>query len=432
MDQQRKRFEYKWVILAACFLMTFFALGFCSGNKGLYLSAITEALSIPRSLFSINDSFRYVSSALINLFFGTLLYKYGIRKMVAFGFIALAGSMFIYSIANDILMFYVGGTLLGVGLTFTTGTMTSSIIRRWFKKDIGKYTGIVYAANGIGGALAAQIVSPMINDSTNIFGYRNAYRLMTVILIVVGVVIVLALRERPKDNKVEVVDIKSKKKRGSSWVGIAFSQAIRRPTFYVAGLIVFLTGFMLQGINTVYAAHLKDSGLDPAYVATIASVFSLTLTFTKILVGAMYDRFGLKVVMIVCQLAGVVAFLAMIFIQSSTVGMMLAVVFALLYALSLPLETLVIPLIVNDLFGNASFDKIMGMFIAMNYTGYALGAPIINLCYDVLGSYKPAFLIYSGLMFVTLFIFQGVIKKANIEKAAIIAQQSETAGEIGD
>lgn len=423
MDLQKRKLEYKWIILAACFIMTFFALGFCSGNKGLYLSAITEALNIPRSLFSINDSFRYVSSALINLFFGSLLYKFGVRKMVAFGFITLAGSMFIYSIANDILMFYVGGTLLGVGLSFTTGTMTSSIIRRWFKKDIGKYTGIVYAANGIGGALAAQIVSPMINDQNNIFGYRNAYRLMTVILLVVGAIIVIALRERPKDETMEITDVKSKKKRGINWVGIEYKQAVRSSTFYLAGLIVFLTGFMLQGINTVYAAHLKDSGLNAAFVATIASVFSLTLTFTKILVGAMYDRFGLKIVMIVCQLAGVVGFIAMIFIQSSMTGMVLAVIFALLYALSLPLETLVIPLIVNDLFGNASFDKIMGMFIAMNYTGYALGAPIINLCFDTLGSYKPAFLIYSALMLITMIVFQRVLNKATKQRNALIAKQ---------
>ena len=424
MDLQKRKFEYKWVILASCFLMTFFALGFCSGNKGLYLSAITEALHIPRSLFSINDSFRYVSSALINLFFGTLLYKYGIRKMVAFGFISLAASMFLYSVASNILMFYLGGILLGVGLTFTTGTMTSSIIRRWFKKDIGKYTGIVYAANGIGGALAAQIVSPMINDPNNIFGYRNAYRLMALILIIVGTIIVICLRERPKDDKVEVVELKTKKRRGSGWVGIEYKQAIRRPAFYLAGLVVFLTGFMLQGINTVYAAHLKDSGLDPAYVATIASIFSLTLTFTKILVGAMYDRFGLKVVMMVCQLAGVVAFVAMIFIHSSMTGMVLAVIFALLYALSLPLETLVIPLIINDLFGNASFDKIMGIFIAMNYTGYALGAPIINLCFDKLGSYKPAFIIYSALMLITCIGFRFVINSAHRDKEKIIAQQT--------
>ncbi len=426
MDLRKRKLEYKWVILAACFLMTFFALGFCSSNKGLYLSAITEALNIPRSLFSVNDSLRYISSALINLFFGTLLYKYGVRKMVTFGFLALAGSMFLYATADNIFVFYIGGLLLGVGLTFTTGTMTSSIIRRWFKKDIGKYTGIVYAANGIGGALAAQIVSPMINDTPTAFGYRNAYSTVGIIMLVTGIIIVAALRERPKDDKVEVADVKSKKKRGSSWVGIDYKQAIKLPYFYLAGLIVFLTGFMLQGINTVYAAHLKDTGLDPGYVATVASIFSLTLTFTKVLVGALYDRTGLRTVMLICQLSGMVAFIAMIFMNGSALGMSLAMVFALLYALSLPLETLVIPLIVNDLFGNASFNKIMGLFVAMNYVGYALGAPTINLCFDFLGSYTSAFITYSVLMLVTCILFRFVIRAADKEKEKIMSLQAET------
>ena len=93
--------------------------------------------------------------------------------------------------------------------------------------------------------------------------------------------------------------------------------------------------------------------------------------------------------------------------------MVLAVVFALLYALSLPLETLVIPLIVNDLFGAVSFDKILGLFIAMNYTGYALGAPLVNLCYDILGSYKPAFALYSLLMVISCIVFCKVISQAH-------------------
>ena len=106
---EKKKFEYKWVILVVCFMMSFICLGFCSSNKSLYLGAITEALHIERGLFSINDTCRYVASALINLFFGTLVAKFGVRKLVAFGFAALIGSVMIYAYATNILVFYVGG-----------------------------------------------------------------------------------------------------------------------------------------------------------------------------------------------------------------------------------------------------------------------------------------------------------------------------------
>ena len=74
--------------------------------------------------------------------------------------------------------------------------------------------------------------------------------------------------------------------------------------------------------------------------------------------------------------------------------------------LALPLETLIIPLIVNDLFGSTSYDKILGIMVGMNYVGYALGAPLVNLCYDVLGSYKPVLLLFSALMIPIAIVFQ--------------------------
>lgn len=46
-----KRFDYKWVIIGANFLMIFTVLGFCSSSRSLYVAAITEALAMPRSIF---------------------------------------------------------------------------------------------------------------------------------------------------------------------------------------------------------------------------------------------------------------------------------------------------------------------------------------------------------------------------------------------
>lgn len=415
----KKRIDYKWIILGCCFLMNFVCLGFCSGNKGLYLTAITEALGIKRSLLSINDSCRYIATALLNLVFGLVIYRFGIRKTVAFGFAMLIASSLIYASADTVFGFCIGGTLLGVGLVFASSTIASSIVRRWFKKDIGKYTGIVFAANGIGGAVAAQIASPMINEEGNPFGYRTSYIVVAAILFVVGVLVVALLRERPKNDTITLETVQKKKARGINWSGIDFQTVKRRPYFYVTAGCVLLTGFILQGITGVYAAHMKDVGLDAGFVATIVSVFSLALTATKILVGAMYDRFGLRVVMIMCHVATVVAFLLMVFMSGSGLGMVLAVAFAILYAVALPLETLVVPLIANDLFGTASYDKVLGILYAMNYTGFALGSPITNICYDVFGSYKPVLLIFSALMIPISIVFQFVINSAHKERKVL-------------
>ena len=429
MPSKERKFDYKWIILAICVLMIFVCLGFCSSTKSLYLAPITEHLGIPRSLFSINESFRFVTSAIINLFFGTLLYKYGIRKMTAFGFMALIASTLTSAFAKDIYVFYIGGVLMGIGLAFTTTTMASSVIRRWFHKDIGKYTGIVFAANGVGGALAAQVLNPLISSKSgytlfghHFQGYQTSYMLVAVLLAVFGTLIVILLRD-PKERTIDPAPSAQKKKaRGTTWIGINFDTAKRSSYFYITILVVFLTGFALQGIYGIYKTHMSDIGMDEAYITNIVSLFNLLLTVTKILLGAIYDRYNLRRFMLLCQGASVISFVILAILTASTLGNLLAFVFALLFSLALPLETLAIPLIANDLFGNKDYDRILGLLIAANYAGYALGGPFINLFADFGMGYTPGLLILSVVMACAAVIMQMAINKAWKVKDKVIAE----------
>ena len=426
MQLKKQKLDYKWVILVVCFLMVFVCLGFCSSTKSLYLGAITKHLNIPRSLFSISDSCRFVASAIINLFFGTLIYKFGVRRMAAVGFLALIASTLIYAFSKSIYVFYVGGALLGVGVTFTSTTMASAVIRRWFDKDIGKYTGIVLAANGVGGAVAAQIVDPIINNESGYYllgqhfqGYQISYFLVAVLLAAFGTTVVLLLRV-PENAPAAPVQ-KKKAARGSTWVGIDYTTAKKSSYFYIAILVVFLTGFSVQGVYGTYKVHMTDIGMDKTYITNIFSFFSLLLTISKILVGIIYDRFNLRRVMIICQGAAVLAFIILATLTANTLGNMMAVVFALIFALALPLETLVVPLIANDLFGNKDYDKVLGFLIAANYAGCALSGPFINIFADLGFGYKPGLLILSGVMAMALLIMQFAINKAWKKKNEVIA-----------
>ncbi len=421
---KKNKFSYQWVIIVTCFLMEFVALGFCSSNKSLYLGAITEALDIPRSLFSINDSIRFLTTAVINLFFGALVNKLGSRKMVAIGFLALIGSTQIYAHAENVFVFYIGGCLLGMGLAFCTTTMIGSIIRRWVKENTGTILGFVLAANGLGGALAAQIVTPIIYEEGNPFGYRNAYNLVTAILIVTGIIAVVFLRNQPKDEEATPHVAHKKKPRGGGWVGMDYAAARKQPFFYAALVGIFLTGMVLQGVNGASAAHMKDVGLDPSYVATVLTVHSLALMAFKFLIGVSYDKFGLRFTMIVCDIAALVVMAFLALVTNSPEGRVLAMAYGVFSSLALPLETIMLSLITTDLFGNKSFDKILGIVAALNTAGYAVGAPMMNWCYDLFGTYVPFIWACVGIMAVVTVMYQFVISSAARERKKILAAET--------
>lgn len=421
---EKKKFDYKWVIVAVCFLMVFTCLGFCSSNKGRYLGPITEALRIKRSAFSINDTFRFGVSALVNLFFGALVAKFGVRKMVGFGFLCLIASVLIYANAEVIYVFYVGGALLGMGLAFTTTAVASILVKRWFTGNTGTVLGVVLAANGLGGALAAQIVGPIIDSG--VFGYRKAYTLVALILAVVGTLAVLLIRDKPKDFQGELIVKNKKKARGGGWVGIEFQDAKKVGYFIPACIGIFLTGMVLSGVNGIGSTHMKnDMGLAGGYVDTVMSVHSLVLMGTKMLAGVIYDKKGLRTMMIMCNGVGVVAMITLAFVAPTPMGMVLAMIWGVTSSIALPMETIGVTLVASDLFGNKCFDQMLGIMLALNHAGYAVGSIVVNGLYDLCGNtYYYAILLFAAVLAAVTVMYQFIInaahkKRKQVEEAAV-------------
>lgn len=424
IDLKKIKFNYSWVIMGISALMICIVLGFCSSTKSLYVKAVTEALGIPRSAFSINDSIRFIGTAIINLFFGTLVAKFGPKKLISAGIALIICSCFVYSFAESIFVYYIGGLLLGIGFSWTSTTMVGYVVNIWCKESKGTIMGAVLACNGIGGAIAAQILSPIINSGAE--SYRTAYRVAGILLIVILVLVLVFFRDKPKGVE-DLPEVQKKKAKGDSWEGIEFSELIRKPYFYLSLVCIFLTGMVLQGIGGIATPFMYDKGIDVEYVATVVSVHSITLTCFKFLTGFIFDKAGIRVTSNMCMLAVIAAFTALLLCDNSLGGKILAMVYSTFSSLALPLETIMLPLYVSYFFGQKSFGKVLGIFVAVNTAGYAVGAPLSNLAFDLTGSYNLS--LYVGLALISLVIAGTniVVSAANKERTEVMAANSKTA-----
>ncbi|MBQ2696061.1 MAG: MFS transporter [Clostridia bacterium] len=425
---QTRKFDYTWIIIGVCFLMVMISLGFCSSGRTLYLTAITGALGISRGAFALNDTFRYVTTTIVNLYFGRLVYRFGTKKLICTGFVCLIAFALLNTIATNVYMFYFASILLGLGLSWTGTTMVGAIINRWCTKNKGTITGATLAANGIGGAIAVQILSPIIFQEGNPFGYRTSYLLVSAILAVTLVLIVVFYREKPKgcaesDN---VVPAKKRRARGTGWVGMEYGEAIRKPYFYVALLSMFLTGMALQGLSGIAVPHMYDIGLDIGFVALLTSITSVVLTGSKFVTGFLYDRFGMRISMNICFVCSFVSLFGLIALTNSPTGQVVAFVRGIAGAFALPLETVMLPLFASELFGNKAFEKVVGVFVSASCAGFALGSPFGNFCFDIFGDYTIAFLIFGVMMIFVTVSMQFVLSTANRDRKKIVNTQNET------
>ena len=417
VDIQKKKFDYNVVIIILCFMSVLFGLGLW-GTKSYFIKPITEALNVSRSTYSLVDTLRYIFSATVSIIFGLLIGKFSTKLLLSVGFVCMTAAALIYSFAMHIAYFYIGGALLGIGLGLSSTTMIGYIVNLSCNKNRGTIMGIVLAANGIGGALGVQIVSPIIESS--VFGYQTAYRVMACVFLAMLVILSIFYRE---PHKPEGFVHSKKKARGTGWVGIEFNQAKKTSYFYGACACIFFTGLCLQGIGTCKIPHMQDVGLDKAFVASIGTISSLLLTCSKLVNGFMYDRLGLRITITIDCVSSVIFMTMLFLITNSTFGMVLCVLITIFYAVALPLETVMLPIYANDLFGDKSYAKILGIFSALNQLGYALGSFVVNGLFDIFGTYKVALVVCGIIMTAIVITLQFIITKANkVKKQVLLAQ----------
>ncbi len=432
-----KKIYYGWWIVAVCFLMIFVTLGFGSYGKATYLKAICDDLGYDRSAFSINDSLRYIGTGLLSFVFGKLVFKLKPGRMIALGFLFLISAFAVYCVAAELWHFYVGGVLLGAGFAWTGTAIVGYIMENWFPSNKGTIMGIILAANGIGGALSELIINPIVMDfdkvvSGNGFlakilkflsyltginvGWRLGYLITAILCAITAVIVISVIRAHPADKGIEPISFGKAKteKKGTAWEGYELKVLLRKPYFYMSAICVFVFGFVLQSSSGIAKPHMQDYGFSTENLTMLFAFSALILTCSKIFVGFLFDKRGITAVIIFSGTCAVISTLCLSLITS--VAMLPAWIYSILNPLALPLETIAIPLLVSQMFGQKAYSSILGYYLAINMLGYATGAPIINLFYDFFGSYNGILAVQTVAVLLTTVVSVISVHLANKDK----------------
>ncbi len=387
--KDRKTFgeRYKWVIAGVCLLVLFVGLGFCSSAKNAYIAPITNALHLSRTAFGLNETFRYATTAFIMLFFQRLINRFGTKKLILAGLAAYIISALLNAYATALWMFYLSGIFLGIGVALAASTMASVIVNKWFTKNKGTILGILLSANAAGSAVAISMFTPIIYENGNPFGYRNAYLLTAVAVAVVFVITLFLYKE--KNDEISGGTEKKNAKRASDWEGFEYEDLRKNPAYYA--VIISLSIYALVSVSSISAPHFTDIGFEPEFVALLLSISSIGLAVAKVIVGILYDRYGLKLSVNICLFSALAAKLMLLVANVSATGKVLAISYSVLISIATPLETVMISIVTMDLFGQKSFNKTLSITTALFTVGHAINSPLLSLAHDFADSYMISF-----------------------------------------
>lgn len=435
LQKKKFTFSYHWIIFIVGFLMVFFGLGFGSSTRGTYKTAITADMEAGLQnifYYGFSDTFRYLTTAVLNIFFGTLVAKFGARKLIGAGFLSLTLSCVVCAFATQYWHLYVGAVLLGIGFAWTTTTIVGIIVEKWFTNSKGSIMGIILAANGLGAFLSEAIITPMCIKEDGL-GWRSAYLVTAALFVCVGLLAVVLVRNKPSDIGLVPLgqDAVAKKKRGADWVGYEMSDILKKPHFYICAICIYLTGMILQSMNGLSKPHIfsvvgrTDSTIN--WVTVVFMVHSLVLMISKIMAGFSFDKMGIRFTFGYCSIFCIIALLSLILMTPE--NRWFAWIYSVCSSIALPLETILIPLLVSEIFGKKCHAKIMGYYLGINFFGYASGGPLADFFKQNFASYNGILAAFCVLMLITAIIIQTTFVFAKKDQVAFLTRLDESSEE---
>lgn len=387
--------HYHWIVAVVLLLLMAIRGGTANNLSGLHLLPVTEALDITRSQFSFAVSASWFAAMLAVMSSGVLACRFDYRSLLCVFMLVGTAGYVLMAVAKSYPLFFLGYTLLGLNAGICAEAGITRLVSAWFHKYRGTVLGVISSATGWGASILCIFQTAAIERST----YKASYYLVAILLAVCAVLAWTFVRSHPGKMDLlpygqgETMEYKKREHKKDHWQGLSMKQLVRRPAFYMMFAGTLISCILPNLALPVIVPHLQDRGLSVAEASGMQSVMMLCLAGAKILTGYLCDAIGARKVALLCMALDVVALLLLAF----TTGVSTALIAVILFALALPITTVVVPLLATSLFGYSAQMEYTGLFISMVSASAIISTPIPNVIFDKVGSYSPVFLVAAAL-----------------------------------
>lgn len=387
-----------WLVVLTCFLLMFFIFTTSISCMGVYIKPVSEALGITRTAFSMTITIGSFAMMISAVFAGKLMAKGNIKYLLLAGVVMSAGSMFLYSFAQRIKLFYFGAALMGCAVSLTCNIPISVLIKEWFS---GKNEGLALSIAFIGSGAGAMVLTPLYSYIVENIGWRYSFRFAALSMVIILIpAVMLFIRQNPREEFHNEMSVDSKK--------LMLADMLKMPAtwFVIIGFVIISLANMVilnQGIP-----YWTDNGFAPADAAKLISVASGLLILGKLMVGKLIDKTGARIAAIICAFALSLS-TASLWLAGITGNPVFVIIFIAGYAVGAAAATVVMPTVISYMYGNCDFGAIMGVFSMTGGVGGMIQV-IFSAIYEATGNYSYAWGMVIGLCAIMILLISLFVK----------------------
>ncbi len=361
---------------------------------GVFFSPVLEEFGWTRAATSGGFSLTWVFTGLLSILVGRLTDKFGPRLIMTIaGFLVGLGYLFMSRLSSlwQLYLFY---GVISIGMSAVL-VPTLSTVARWFVKMRAFMTGIVLAGTGI----ALMVIVPAANQAILNYGWRTAYLMVGMVVIVVVIAAQFLRRDPYQLGKLpygcdETITAAS----GAGTDGLFFREALWSHQVWLISLVYFCTYFIYNILLVHTVIYATGKGISSVKaVAIIVSLGGAGIA-GRMLMGIFADRIGNKRTMLLGAGLMILTLFWLLMARDLWMLFLFGVVFGFGHGGMATMES---P-IVAHVFGMRSHGAILGLVFFSDTVGGAMGPFLAGYIFDVTGSYRLAFFLCAILSVVNL------------------------------
>jgi sugar phosphate permease len=326
-------------------------------------------------------------------------------------------ALVIVSQTNSLGMFYAIFTLIALGMTAVSPTVTMTTVANWFHRRVGTATGIMHSGVGFSGLMV-----PVVVILIDTLGWRTAMVILGFCLLVVISPLTFLIRQRPEqyglspDGEPSIRTIQSDDAliEENASRDITAREAIRHRSFWHIALAMMFQIMLVNAVTTHMLPYLGSIGIVRATAGLIASAVPLSSVLGRLSFGWLSDRIARQRIMAVGYAMMSVGLLFLTLAASGNPGLL--VPFVALFSIGFGGNAIVRAAIVREYFGRRNFGTIHGFIMGVAVIGNLSGPPLAGWVFDTWGSYQGIWLVFVVLALFSLALIATVPRPKAVSK----------------
>lgn len=333
-----------------------------------------------------------------------LVAKLGLRRTGTLTLLLLACASFLFGAARQFPVYCAASGMIGLVYSWGGVIPASLLVNRWFHDRQGFALGIVMAGTGMATILAPVPLTNLIQNLSLKAGFwaEGAFSVLAALLFW------LLIRDTPEQmgltpyrtgrSETKTVLVRPTPKQDMTGLDWSFVLA-------AAFLVGAATSLGITNFGVLYSTE----GYDPAVVAQLVSCMGLCMTIGKIIYGQLVDTIGGRQSNYLLYAIVLVGFVlaCLSFVDSVP----LAFTAMILSGLGLPLSAVAPPLWAKDLCSEQEYAKGLKRIQSVYALGIFVIGSVPGILADVTGSYIPAYVLFLGMLILSLVLLGRVYQK---------------------